>query len=665
MQPDLPVRHRRVAVVGELDTGGSQADLTLLVNRGCDGAELVLEHDPVVDHGTASAFLERYHQVLAAPSTTTVDDVPVLLAAEVAALDAWGTGAACGPTADVVDQVLAQDRTRAAVRCGDRSRTYAHLVDTALDLAAHLGSHGVRPGDTVGFCLGRDVDLPGRLLGVLLAGAAYVPLDPEHPRARTDFVRSDAGCRVTLVDATTRSAAGAPADALDVTVVPQRPVGWEAPAADPDSLAYVLHTSGSTGTPKGVAVRRRNLSWFVASMALVPGIGEQDRVLAMTTLTFDISATEIWAPLARGGEVLVVDRETARDAVLLAQRSAGATVVQGTPTTWRMLVDSGWRGGGGVTAVAGGEVLPPDLADALLDRCGAVWNGYGPTEATVYATMHRVARSAADALAPVPIGGPVPGARVRVVDPAGRRVPPGTVGELWVGGRGVTAGYLGRDDLTTERFRDADGETWYTTGDLVRWTSDGVLDYLGRGDDQIKVRGHRIEPAEVETVLRTHASVADVAVGGRGESLVAWWVPVADADADGAELARHAAAALPGHLVPSRWVRVAALPVGPSGKTDRRALPDPRPEAGSGGPPRGPVEEMVAELWCRVLAVPGVERDASFFALGGHSLAVTRVTAALREDLDLAVPAATLFEHPTLSGFAAQVTAALLQEDDA
>ena len=672
VQPDLPVRHRRVAVVGELDTGGSQADLTLLVNRGCDGAELVLEHDPVVDHRTAAALLERYQQVLTAPTTTTVDDAPVLLAAEVAALDAWGTGPACGPTADLVEQVLAQDRTRAAVRCGDRSRTYADLVDSALDLAAHLEAHGVAPGDTVGVCLGRDVDLPGRLLGVLLAGAAYVPLDPEHPRARTDFVRSDAGCRVTLVDTTTRSADGAPGDALDVTVVPQRPLGWTAPASDPDSLAYVLHTSGSTGTPKGVAVRRRNLSWFVASMALVPGIGEQDRVLAMTTLTFDISATEIWAPLARGGEVLVVDRETARDAALLAQRSAGATVVQGTPTTWRMLVDSGWEGGDGVTAVAGGEVLPPDLAAALLDRCAAVWNGYGPTEATVYATMHRVAPSPAGALAPVPIGAPVPGARVRVVDPSGRRVPPGTVGELWVGGRGVTAGYLGRDELTAERFREADGETWYTTGDLVRWTPDGTLDYLGRSDDQIKVRGHRIEPAEVETVLRTHAAVSDVAVGGRGESLVAWWVPVADAGqadgagrADGAELARHAAAALPGHLVPSRWVRVDALPVGPSGKTDRRALPDPRPESGSGGPPRGPVEELVAELWCRVLDVPEVERDAGFFALGGHSLAVTRVTAALRDELDLAVPAATLFEHPTLSGFAAQVTAALLQEDHA
>ncbi len=393
VQPDLPVRHRRVAVVGELDTGGSQADLTLLVNRGCDGAELVLEHDPVVDHRTAAALLERYQQVLAAPTTTTVDDAPVLLAAEVAALDAWGTGPACGPTADLVEQVLAQDRTRAAVRCGDRSRTYADLVDSALDLAAHLGSHGVAPGDTVGVCLGRDVDLPGRLLGVLLAGAAYVPLDPEHPRARTDFVRSDAGCRVTLVDATTRSApARPPTRSTSPSSRSGRSAGTPRPS-DPDSLAYVLHTSGSTGTPKGVAVRRRNLSWFVASMALVPGIGEQDRVLAMTTLTFDISATEIWAPLARGGEVLVVDRETARDAV--ASRAEVGRCDRGAGDTdhladARRLRLGGWRR---VTAVAGGEVLPPDLAAALLDRCAAVWNGYGPTEATVYATMHRVAPS--------------------------------------------------------------------------------------------------------------------------------------------------------------------------------------------------------------------------------------------------------------------------------
>ena len=435
---DLPVRYRRVAVVGELDTGGSQADLTLLVNRGCDGAELVLEHDPVVHRRTASALLERYHQVLAAPPTTTVDDAPVLLPGGGRGARGLGHRTGRGPTADVVDQVLAQYRARAAVRCGDRSRTYADLVDAALDLAAHLEAHGVRPGDAVGVCLGRDVDLPGRLLGVLLAGAAYVPLDPEHPRARTDFVRSDAGCRVTLVDASTRSTRGAPADALDVTVVPPRPLGWTAPAADPDSLAYVLHTSGSTGTPKGVAVRRRNLSWFVASMALVPGIAEQDRVLAMTTLTFDISATEIWAPLARGGEVLVVDRETARDAVLLAQRSAGATVVQGTPTTWRMLVDSGWSGRTRESPRSpAGRCCRP--TSRLRCSTGATRSGTATVPprppSTRRCTASRRPRPQTRSLR-CRSGGPVPGALARVVDPVGRRLPPGTVGELWVGGRG-------------------------------------------------------------------------------------------------------------------------------------------------------------------------------------------------------------------------------------
>lgn len=662
IQPDFATQFGRVGVLGEVDAGSSQADLSVLVNTTVEGPELIVEADGAVPREVGRGFAQRYLLACAAASDTRVASFDVRTPDEITRHEELSVGSPLAeeaPAVDLVDRILAVDSARTAVTDDHATRTYADVVATARSVGAALTAAGVRPGDRVCVCVSRDADLPGRLLGVLLAGAAYVPIDPTHPRARTEYVLGDAGCATVLVDEACRAAVDGGPDLrlLDVAELPAAPAEWTPPPTDPDRPAYVLHTSGSTGRPKGVTVLRSNLAWFCAAMATTPGFTAEDEVVATTTLTFDIAGLEIWAPLALGARVRMIDRDVAADGMLLAKAIDGATVVQATPSGWKMLLDAGWPGDAGVTAIAGGEVLPPDVADLLRDRCGVLWNAYGPTEATIWATMHEVVEPSRG---PVPIGRPLPGVRVRVATRQGYPVPSGHAGELWIGGPGVVAGYHQRPDLAADRFVEVDGRRWYRTGDVVRRAED-ALEYLNRSDDQIKVRGHRIEPGEVEVTLREHAAVTDVAVGARNDVLVAWWVAAGGAEVSEEDLAAFAGEALPAYFVPTQWVRVDALPLGPNGKLDRLALPDPTPAATpEGDGPQGPVEELVAQIWTRVLGVDGISRDSSFFALGGHSLAVTRVVAAIRDELDLTLPSASLFERPTLRGFAEQVTSALI-----
>jgi acyl-coenzyme A synthetase/AMP-(fatty) acid ligase/acyl carrier protein len=407
---------------------------------------------------------------------------------------------------------------------------------------------------------------------------------------------------------------------------------------------------------------------FLLAMQRELRVAPADRVLALTTLAFDISVLEILLPLSVGARTVVVDEATARDARALAHalRAGRASVVQATPTTWRMLLDAGWESDASLRLLCGGEPMARDLATRLLATGAALWNVYGPTETCVWSSLQRVAPG----VGPVPLGEPLAGTRLLVLDESGRRpVPDGAIGELYIGGAGLARGYLGRPGLTAERFvpdpfAERPGERLYRTGDLVRRRHDGELHFVGRRDGQVKLHGRRIELGEVEAVLRTHPAVREAAasvVGEAAESRLVAHVVLAPGDATPSvsELRTFLAERLAAYMVPSLYVFLAALPRTAGGKLDRKALPAPdgaRPDLGAPFvAPRGQAEQRVAEIWARVLGLarPGVEDN--FFELGGTSLSLIEVQGRLSEELGVDVPVVELFRHPTVRALAALV----------
>jgi len=513
----------------------------------------------------------------------------------------------------------------------------AELDKRADSLAERLRSQGIGPESRVGIQMERTPDMVVAILGVLKAGAAYVPLDPSHPQERLNLILDAAQPQTVLTDLGGR----APSPAKRGRV------------GEGALLAYILFTSGSTGRPKGVQIPQRALVNFLLSMAREPGLTADDVLLAVTTLSFDIAGLELLLPLIVGARVEIATREEASDAELLKQRLAGATVMQATPATWRMLLDAGWEGGA-IKALCGGEALPSDLAAKLLPRVGSLWNMYGPTETTVWSAARRVAHE--EEGTSIAVGGAIANTSLYVLDRRLEPVPVGVPGELCIGGEGLARGYLDAPDLTAERFVPdpfAEGRM-YRTGDLVRWLPDGRIEFLGRIDFQVKVRGFRIELGEIEAALAAHPSVRQAVAGLRGDRLVAW--VVADAEAD---LREHLKGRLPEYMIPSAFVRLDAFPLTPSGKVDRKALPEPELATERGYlAPRGPVEELIAGIWSELLGIDRVGSEDSFFELGGHSLLATQLVSRLRRVFGVDLPVRQLFEAPTLARLAERVQAA-------
>jgi amino acid adenylation domain-containing protein len=438
----------------------------------------------------------------------------------------------------------------------------------------------------------------------------------------------------------------------------------------PDGLAYMIYTSGSTGKPKGVKVLHRNVVNFLRSMAVRPGLGQQDILVAVTTLSFDISVLELFLPLTVGACTLVAGTEQTRDGDALRRLidDSGATMMQATPATWRMLIESGWRPERPFTALCGGEALPGELAERLIERAKHVFNMYGPTETTVWSSVHAVLVAE-----PVtPIGTPIHNTQMYVLSDAMQVVPVGVTGELFIGGSGVTAGYHRRDDLTRERFVvspfDRAGQL-YRTGDLARWRRDGILEYLGRVDAQVKVRGFRIELGELEAALLGHEhvreAVASVYEPAPGDTrLVAYYVAEDGKDIPPAALREHLVELLPGYMLPQHYVRLERIPLTPNRKADRKALPLPGPvmrrEVVA---PRTAAESMVADIWKRVLGAEEVGVGDDFFELGGHSILATRVIARLRDELGIQLPLRRLFENSSLESLAGHVATLMALRD--
>lgn len=595
-----------------------------------------------------------------------VVDLPLRSEQERTAWERANDTAVALPEGVVVTDLVRRQATRAptavAVQDGHRSLSYADLTERAGRLASHLRGLGAGPGTLVGVGLDRSVDMVVALLAVLDSGAGYVPLDPAHPRERLDFVLRDSGPVAVLATAASAdrfAGSGVRVVRLDGEWWTALPAASTLPVAQ-DGTAYVIYTSGSTGRPKGVQVPHRALLNLLLSITASPGLDDHDVLLAVTTLSFDIAALEVFGPLIVGGRVVLVPSEVAVDGARLAAAldECSATVLQATPTTWKLLLAAGWQGAD-LKALSGGEALPGELARELLARVGSLWNLYGPTETTIWSTVHRVA--AGDA--PVPLGRPIANTRIHVLDAHGQPQPPGIAGELHIAGAGL-AGYWRDEVRTRERFPVARGERLYRTGDLGSYGADGLLRWHGRVDEQVKVRGHRIEPGEVETHLRRHPGVADCAVVARDHGdgdrvLVAYVVPSGTAPAAG-ELRALLLRTLPAYLVPSVFVDLPRLPTTPNGKVDRRRLPPPdgvRPRLSQEHvPPSGATEQALAEVWAEVLGLDRVGVHDNFFELGGDSLRTVRVmTKALHRGLRITV--GDVFDKPTIRQLADAVAA--------
>jgi amino acid adenylation domain-containing protein/thioester reductase-like protein len=611
--------------------------------------------------------------------------------------------------------------------------TYGELEVRANQLAHHLRSLGVGPGQRVGLYARRSLEMLVGLLGTLKAGAAYVPLDPDFPAARLALMLEDARPAVLLTtgdEAPVGDGRPQTADRLSVAThqspnqppaangkKPETAAGprWQVidlitdwppisrqATGDPqahvtsDDLAYIIYTSGSTGRPKGVQITHRAVVNFLSSMQREPGLAAADHLLAVTTLSFDIAVLELLLPLVAGAKVTILGREAALDSEQLQRilREAGITVMQATPATWRLLLESGWSGQPGLKILCGGEALPADLARSLLPRCAELWNMYGPTETTVWSTTTRITTTDE----PITIGRPIANTQIYILDEQMQPVPIGIVGHLYIAGDGVAKGYWDHPDLTAERFIKVEGRRMkdestpnpssfilhpssfilYKTGDLARYLPDGRILFLGRSDFQVKVRGYRIELGDVEATLARHPDVAQavaVVVPTAGtrpmsndQQLVAYVTARGHNRPTPQALRDFARVTLPAYMVPAHFVVLDRLPLTPNGKVDRRALPAPTPPAVGASAaratadgatvidePRTALEREVAALCANVLGL-GLERVGlhdSFFDLGGSSVQAARLVFQAREQFQVPLPLHMLFAQPTVAGLSA------------
>ncbi|OPC78726.1 hypothetical protein B4N89_31685 [Embleya scabrispora] len=584
-----------------------------------------------------------------------------------------------------------------AVVCAGRFLTYRQVASAAYVFAERLHRAGIGSGDLVAIELPRTGEQVAAVLGVLAAGAAYLPLDPGYPAERLAFIRSDARIAAIVRDAGAGAGDGPGDSAAPITsdrvpdvpaesvrlrlVAPVEPLVLAAPdlngpdlfAAEPGRVrpptrpapsdpAYVIYTSGSTGRPKGVQVPHHALANLLASMRDRLGAGPGDRWLGLTSLSFDISTVELLLPLTTGARVVLVPDDRHRDGpaqLALLERHA-VSHVQATPSGWRVLLAAGLHRPG-LTAITGGEALPAALAAELRGAVGRLINVYGPTETTVWSTYAEVDTEAAPG-----IGRPLANTRAYVLDGRLHPVPEGLVGELFLGGDGVAHGYLGRPGLTAERFV-ADpfgppGARLYRTGDLVRHAPGGGLDYVGRTDAQVKLRGHRIELGEIESRLAAHPGIAQAAIrlldpDGENARLVGYLVPEPGQPAIAPdELRAFLAHTLPSAMVPTGFVALDAFPLTPNGKLDRARLPEPaptRPEPGDPTDPLRPADELtetVRAIWAEVLRLDDIGVDEDLFDLGGHSLTITQIAARIRKRLGVEVPLDVFFDTPTVGG---------------
>ncbi len=636
-----------------VDRGTVQFDLGLTIDFDVEKSSFLSYSSELFTRATAERLLHNYHRllerVLEAPHTR-LSALGLASPGELGDIAGWNATSMPLPEIQTIHPQLVRQarRTPGAIalkQTGEPELSYEDLHTRVNQWARILRRRGIGRGALVGLCVERGTSMVIAQLAVLTAGAAYVPLDPAYPTARLQHMVDDAELALLVTESSLAGLVSWPRDRALMLDLDQMQADSEdhsplepnsALDARPDDPAYVIYTSGSTGKPKGVMVQHRAVVNFLETMAREPGLTSHDRLLAVTTLSFDIAVLELLLPLSLGATiVLATGNESVDGSALRAMlEEHDATVMQATPATWRMLIDAGWKGTPQFKALIGGEALPLDLAHLLLARVGQLWNMYGPTETTVWSTCWRVEHPEQG----ISIGRPVGNTQVYVVGPDGQQCPIGVAGEILIGGDGVTLGYLRRPELTAERFvpdsfGGVPGSRLYRTGDSGRWRHDGLLEHLGRLDFQVKVRGHRIELGEIESALLGHPQVRRALVIVREDRpgdarLVAYLVSDAPAPG-GRELREHLRAMLPAYMVPQHFVDLEEIPLLPNGKVNRHALPVPHEATEAAGAddvaPMSAQEQLLGRIWQELLGLSQVRATDNFFDLGGHSLLAMRV----------------------------------------
>jgi len=545
----------------------------------------------------------------------------------------------------------------------ERQLTYAELDSQANQIADRLRESGVRPGALIAIYLERSLELVAAILGVLKSGAAYLPVDPAVPEKRLKFMLSDSGAALVITQKSLKAKFGSAQCCLIEDLLNRRspaPLVNRTDEAAGDGLAYVIYTSGSTGRPKGVEILHRSFALSVEAIRQELGLTAGDTILAVTSQSFDVSGLEIFLGLVSGARVVLLPPKHAMQSDLLrsAVEDSAATVLFGTPALWRLLVESGWKGSDRLQAIVGGENLDPGLAKQLLDKTAALWNHYGPTETTIVATTCRVQPEQN----PIPIGRPLPHVHLFLVGDHGEIVEDGSPGELYIGGDCLAKGYRNHPELTESRFvslaTDLDvEERVYRTGDLVRRLPDGQLEFLHRLDNQVKVRGFRIELEEIEALLSDHPALSECVVvvhedDRHEKTLVAYYRSNGPAALEPDDLRSYLSPRLPGYMLPSHFLRVERLPTSVNGKVDRTELSRrelivqdlPAPTTG----PTNPIERELLGIWRKLLKRSSIERTDNFFEIGGHSILAARMFAEIGERFKKVLPLSALFEAPTI-----------------
>lgn len=663
----------------ENEGGVAKFDLTLHIREDESGVlKGTFEYNTdLFEHETIARLAEHYRvllQGIAERPDTRLSELPLLTQAERRQILADFNATAMAYPDDCLIQQLFERQVDAtpdavAVIFEDKSLSYGGLNRKANQIAHRLLVLGIRPDDRVAICVERGLDMAAGLLGILKAGAAYVPLDPSYPGERLAYMLGDSSPAALLTQVALQHSLphrDLPVVLLDDGIAEQSVSNPDPVALGLTSrhLAYVIYTSGSTGQPKGVMVEHRNVVNFLCTMDKTPGITRSDVLLAVTTLSFDIAGLELFLPLVNGAAIVLAGRADAADPVFLQQTiaQAGITLLQATPATWRLLLNAGWQGAKKLKALCGGEALTRELSAQLTQRVGELWNVYGPTETTVWSTC-RLINAGPTHNAYESIGRPIGNTQIYILDAGLQPVPLGVSGEIYIGGAGVTRGYLNRPELTEERFiRDsfsADTEArLYKTGDLGRWLADGDIEYIGRNDFQVKIRGFRIELGEIEARLAKCAGVREAAVIVREDNsedkrLVAYLMTDDGSKLAAADLRSQLAANLADYMIPSTFVCLPAFPLTPNGKLDRKSLP--APDVGGQKryvAPSTATEEILAGIWAEVLNVEKVGVTDNFFELGGNSLLAVKLAYSIQSALGGNLDLAALFQAPTIEQFA-------------
>ena len=659
----------------DADRGATHLDLTLYVEEKEEELKGIFEYaTDFFDESSIERMAGHWHAILEAiisNSECHISELTVLNADErQQLLVEWNATENDFPREAYLHQLMERQALRVpekvAVICKGETLTYRELDQQANRFAHALREREIGIGQHVGVCVERSTDMLAAVLGILKVGAAYVPLDPSFPDERLRFMAEDAELALLVSTSTLAEPFGLPreqqllldTDADVVASQSDQPLTLNAESdASPEDPAYVIYTSGSTGKPKGVVVPHRAVVNFLTSMAREPSLTENDVLVAVTTLSFDISVLELQLPLAVGATVVIAshDESVDGDSLKTLLETNSSSVMQATPVTWRLLLEAGWTGGAAFKALVGGEALPVDLADQLIANDIELWNMYGPTETTVWSTCARIT----DTSNGITIGRPIDNTSIYILDAQKNICPIGVPGELYIGGDGVTLGYWKRLELTDDRyipnpFGTASDALIYGTGDKARWLSDGTLEHLGRLDDQVKVRGYRVELGEIEARIAEHPDVRQVAahlwsVSADDVRIVACCVPETHGRLASVSLRKHLRSCLPEYMIPQYFLPVDEIPLTPNGKADRRQLPTPTTAESSLGQheaPANPVEVSIADIWTELIQpARSIGRNDKFFDMGGHSLLALRALRQMEQKLGVSLDFRVLFQE--------------------